>query len=193
MKKLFAFALATALMTPVMAQEEDVAGEVDTKVVYENEENKDSVREAVWPAFFAVAEWPETPDLIGLRLTIPFSTKQESVTGFDLGLWGFCYDFEGLQMNLIRNNVRDTFGGVQFGCYNSVNRGDLFGIQFGLWNEAYSFRGVQCGLINVTGDAQGFQIGLINRAETMYGVQIGLINVIRDAEIPVFPLVNIGF
>ena len=89
--------------------------------------------------------------------------------------------------------MKDTFGGVQVGLYNSVGRGDLFCVQAGLWNEAYSFRGAQVGLINVTGDGQGFQIGLINRAETLNGFQFGLVNVIRDAELPVFFGCNIGF
>ena len=45
----------------------------------------------------------------------------------------------------------------------------------------------------MTGDGYGFQVGLINRAETFYGLQVGLINVIRDAEVPVLPVLNIGF
>ncbi len=147
----------------------------------------------IWPAFFAISEWPQTPDIVGIRLTIPFSTRQESVTGIDVGLWGRSKDFEGFQVNVLRNDVKDTFGGFQVGLYNSVNRGDLFSIQAGLWNEAQSFRGLQIGLVNTSGDAQGFQIGLINRTETMYGFQLGLINVIRDAELPMMPIVNIGF
>ena len=96
-------------------------------------------------------------------------------------------------MSILRNDVKDTFGGFQVGIYNTVNRGDLFCVQAGLVNEAQSFRGLQAGLVNVTGDGQGFQLGLINRAETFYGLQVGVINVIRDAEVPVLPFVNIGF
>lgn len=199
MKNLFAFTLAAALVVPAFADEEK------SEAVLEEEESvaqmlaateANSVeppKEAIWPAFFAVAEWPATPDLVGLRIAIPYSTRQECITGIDLGFWGVCKDFEGIQLNVLRSNVKDTFGGFQFSLYNSVNRGDLFGIQLGLWNEAFSFRGLQAGLVNITGDAQGFQIGVINRAETLYGFQVGLINVIRDAEIPVFPILNIGF
>ena len=198
MKKLLAFTLAAALAVPAFAEDEKDAGalaenESVAQLLTNTEDTDEPVKEAIWPAFFGFCEWPATPDLVGLRLTIPFSTRQECVTGIDLGLWGVCKDFEGIQLNLLRSKVRDTFGGIQFSLYNSVNRGDLFGIQVGLWNEAYSFRGVQAGLVNVTGDAQGFQVGLINRAESLYGFQIGLINVIRDAEIPVFPVLNIGF
>ena len=199
MKNLLAFALAAVISVPAFAAEEksDAVLEEEESVAQmlaASEANAaEPVKEALWPAFFGFCEWPSTPDLVGLRLTIPFSTRQECVTGIDFGIWGVCKDFEGIQLNLLRSNVRDTFGGFQFSLYNSVNRGDLFGIQLGLWNEAYSFRGVQAGLVNITGDAQGFQVGLINRAETLYGFQIGLINVIRDAEIPVFPIVNVGF
>ncbi|MBR1920883.1 MAG: hypothetical protein IJ829_02625 [Kiritimatiellae bacterium] len=148
---------------------------------------------AMWPAFIAVWDFPETPDLVGLRLTLPYSTKQESITGFDIGFWGRSLYFEGVQANILRNDVKDGCAGVQAGCYNSVARGDLLGVQFGLWNEAQSYRGVQFGVVNVAGDAQGFQFGIINRSETMYGFQVGLINVIRDAEIQFCPVVNVGF
>ena len=56
-----------------------------------------------------------------------------------------------------------------------------------------SHRGVQFGLINVSGDSQGLQIGLINRSETMYGFQLGLVNIIRDAEFQFMPILNVGF
>lgn len=199
MKNLFAFTLAAALAVPAFAEEEKSEAVLEeeesvAQMLAATEANSvDEPKEAVWPAFFGIYEVPSTPDLVGVRITIPWSTSQECVTGIDLGFWGVCKDFEGVQLNIIRSNVMDTFGGFQFSLYNSVNRGDLFGIQLGLWNEAYSFRGLQAGLVNITGDAQGFQVGIINRAETLYGFQIGLINVIRDAEIPVFPILNIGF
>lgn len=147
----------------------------------------------VWPAFFAVSQFPRSPDIVGLRLTIPFSTSQDNITGIDLGFWGRSTYFEGLQFNLLRNDVIDGACGVQAGLYNSVGRGDFLGIQVGLWNEAYSMRGIQAGIINVIGEGQGFQVGLINRAETLYGYQVGLINVIRSAELAFMPIVNVGF
>lgn len=197
MKKLLAVAFVSALAVSAMA----VNTEESLSTVASSEGRKietikmDDVKPATawWPAFFGVCEWPATPDLIGLRLTIPFSTRQECVTGIDLGLWGQCKDFEGIQLSILRNNVIDTFGGMQVGLYNSVSRGDCFGIQAGLWNEANSFRGLQVGLVNVAGDAQGFQVGVINRTDAFYGIQVGVINVIREAEVPVLPFINIGF
>lgn len=150
-------------------------------------------KEALWPAFFAFCEWPETPDLIGLRLTIPFSTKQENVTGLDVGLWGRSKYFEGIQINVFRSDVKDELSGAQIGIYNSAAQADAFGLQVGLWNEAGRLNGVQCGLINAVGEMGGLQVGLINRAEEFYGFQIGAINIIRDAEVRFCPFVNIGF
>ena len=187
MKKLFSLALVTAMAVPLFAQETVVNDEVKPQ----REERK---RESnVWPAFLAVCEFPANPDVLGLRLTIPFSTKQESVTGVDLGLWGRSLYFEGIQINLLRNDVKDDMSGFQFGLYNSIGNGQLLGLQVGLFNEANLMRGVQAGLVNLSGQTEGFQIGLINRAETMHGYQIGLINVIRDAELEFFPVINIGW
>jgi len=180
MKKLFVAAIAGALAFSVLAQE---AAETEVK----------ETETALWPAVIALCEWPSTPDLVGLRLSIPFSTRQEVITGIDLGFWGRCKDFEGIGLSVLRNDVKDTLGGLQIGLYNTANRADLGAVQIGLWNETQSVRGIQVGLVNLTGDAQGFQVGLINRAETLYGLQAGLINVIRDGEWPVMFGVNIGW
>lgn len=192
MKKLFPLALVASLMIPAFAQDEDrtMDEKSDSEAVVRTERQRES---AVWPAFFAVCEFPASPDVLGLRLTFPFSTKQESITGFDLGLWGRSLYFEGLQMSILRNDVKDDMSGFQFGLYNSVGGGQLLGLQIGLFNEANSFRGLQAGLVNIAGESEGFQIGLINRCETMSGYQIGLINVIRDAELSFFPIINIGW
>ena len=203
MKKLIAVAAIAAFVLPLcaapaaseMVTVDDVAEDLSVEENNGLEVKVDAPRKnvALWPAFIAVCEFPETPDLVGLRLTIPFSTKQENVTGLDVGFWGRSEYFEGIQVNALRNDVRDSCAGIQVGCYNSVARGDLFGIQVGLWNESMSHRGIQFGLVNVSGDSQGFQIGIINRSETMYGFQLGAINIIRDAEFQFMPILNVGF
>ena len=186
MKKLLTAALVASLGFTLVAQEVEKADE--------SAPVRDGRREnATWPAFFAVGEFPAVPDLIGLRLTIPFSTKQENVTGVDLGLWGRAIYFEGVAVSILRNDARDDMSGVQVGLYNSVGRGNGLGPQAGLWNESACLVGAQVGLVNLVGEAQGFQLGLINRAETLYGYQIGLINIIRDAEFQFMPVINIGF
>ncbi|MGN0854106.1 MAG: LA_2272 family surface repeat-containing protein [Kiritimatiellia bacterium] len=202
MKKLFAFALVALLIDPVFAAEASVFAADDKLEDGEAAENA-SVEVAaprkqigVWPAFFAICEIPsasQAPDVVGLRLTFPFSTKQESVTGFDIGIWGRAQYFEGFMCSILRNDVKDQLTGFQVGLYNSAVQADLFGAQVGLWNETGSLRGVQAGIINVGGNVQGLQIGLVNRAEELYGFQVGLVNVIRDAEVPFCPFLNIGF
>ena len=203
MKKLIAIAAIAAMALPLYAAPaapETVTAEdvVDDLSVDDNDglaAQVDAPRKnvALWPAFIAIWDFPETLDLVGLRITVPCSTKQENVTGLDVGLWGRSEYFEGIQLNVLRNDVKDSCAGIQVGCYNSVARGDLFGIQVGLWNESLSHRGIQAGLINVSGDSQGVQIGIINRSETMYGFQIGAINIIRDAEFQFMPILNVGF
>ncbi len=193
MKKLFALALVAALVSPVFAEDGESVDEIFDPAHVVDVPRKNA---GVWPAFFAVADIPaaeKTPDIIGLRLTIPYSSKHENVTGFDLGFWGRALYFEGLMLSILRNDAKDQLSGLQVGVYNSAGQANLFGMQVGLWNEAGSFRGFQAGLVNTAGVAQGFQIGLINRAEEMYGFQVGAINIIRDAEISFCPVVNIGF
>jgi hypothetical protein len=203
MKKLIAVAAIAAFVLPLcaasaaadMVTAEDVVDDLSVEEDNGLEVKVDAPRKnvALWPAFIAVWDFPDTPDLIGLRITIPCSTKQENVTGLDIGFWGRSEYFEGIQLNVLRNDVHDALAGVQVGCYNSVARGDLLGIQAGLWNESMSQRGIQFGAINVAGDIEGVQIGLINRCETMRGFQIGAINIIRDAEFQFMPILNVGF
>jgi len=203
MKKLIAAAAIAAFVLPLCAASaasdmvtaedvvDDLSVEEDNGLEVKVEAPRKNV--ALWPAFIAVWDFPDTPDLIGLRITIPCSTKQENVTGLDVGFWGRSEYFEGIQINVLRNDVRDSLAGIQVGFYNSVARGDLLGIQAGLWSESMSQRGIQAGLVNVAGDMEGVQIGIINRCETMYGFQLGAINIIRDAEFQFMPILNIGF
>ena len=188
MKKFSLLACAAVAASSLFAQE-IVNPEDDEVVVQETEVAK----QAVWPAYFAVADIPETPDLIGLRITIPYSGNQENVTGVDFGFIGRSQYFEGFMFNILRNDVKDELSGFQAGLYNTAGQADIFGIQVGLWNETGAIRGVQGGLVNIAGEVEGFQVGIINRCEEMYGFQIGLVNIIRDGEIPFMPFVNVGF
>ena len=144
-----------------------------------------------WPVWFAFND-TENVDVVGLRLNLP-SGQCDQVTGIDLGIIGRSQYFNGLQLNLWRNDVKDALAGWQVGCYNSAGTGHSLGAQVGLWNEAGSISGFQVGLINLADYASGFQVGLINRVETMRGYQLGLINIIRGGEVPFCPILNIGF
>ena len=150
-----------------------------------------SADKAPWPVWLAFNS-AEDIDVVGLRMTLPYG-KCESVTGFDLGIYGTSRYFEGLQVNILRNEVKDIMAGAQVGVYNSTGRADLFGVQVGLFNEARTIRGVQLGIINLADSLNGVQVGLINRAETAYGFQVGGVNVIRESDLAFCPIVNIGF
>ena len=146
---------------------------------------------AAWPVWLAFNSTKDI-DVIGLRLTLPYGAC-ESVTGLDLGIYGRCRYFEGLQANILRNEAEDVMSGIQVGIYNTAGRGDLTGFQVGLFNEACTLRGFQVGLINLAERVEGFQVGLINRADSAYGFQVGGVNIIRDSELAFCPIVNIGF
>lgn len=193
MKKSLPVLLCAMLVAPAFAQEAASPDAPKDVTLAGSSASSTKAQKTVWPAFFALSQWPRTADVVGLRLTIPFSSAQENVTGLDLGFWGKSIYFEGLQVNVLRNHVIDGAAGFQVGIYNTVGSGELLGLQVGLWNEALAMSGAQVGLVNVAGEARGFQVGIINRAETMTGYQVGVINIIRDAELRFCPLVNIGF
>ena len=148
-------------------------------------------RRAPWPVWLAFNS-TKNIDVVGLRLTLPYG-ECEGVTGVDLGFYGRCRYFEGFQLNILRNDAKDSLAGFQIGLYNSCGRADMLGIQIGLWNEARSFKGFQVGLVNLTDTGSGIQVGIINRAEAFYGFQGGAVNVIRENDFAFLPLFNVGF
>jgi opacity protein-like surface antigen len=188
MKKLLLAVCAIAMCASAYAQDKkdkkDVAP-AQTPVVQEAPAEK-----ATWPVPVALNS-TKNIDVVGMRFTLPYGDS-EHVTGFDLGLFGRCRYFEGFQLNLVRNDVKDILAGVQIGLYNSAGRADLCGVQIGLWNEVGSISGVQVGLVNLAESVYGLQVGVINRTETAYGFQVGGVNAIRDSQMPFLPLVNIG-
>ena len=135
MKNLFSLALVAAIAMPAFAQEEEKSAEATPQAQVERKRAS-----VAGPTFFAVSEFPASQDVTGLRLTIPFSTKQENVTGIDLGLWGRALYFQGFQINILRNDVKDDMSGFQCGLYNSIGNGQLLGLQVGLFNEANFLR-----------------------------------------------------
>ena len=151
-----------------------------------------AAEEVKWPVWFAFND-VEDVDVIGWRINW-FSGKCDQMTGLDfLGFIGRSTNFNGLQINLLRNDVTDKLAGWQIGCYNSCGQSDLLGLQVGLWNETGTLNGIQAGLVNVAEYGEGFQVGLINRSEDFIGFQVGLLNFIRSSKVPFFPIVNAGF
>ncbi len=142
-----------------------------------------------WPVWFSFNDSSDI-DVVGLRLNL-FSGQCEQVTGMDLGFIGRSQYYNGIQINLLRNDVKDTLQGWQISLgYNSTGDGEMFGLQTGLWNEAKTISGLQVGLVNLADYSKGLQVGIINRVEGMSGYQVGLINIIRDSRVPFMPLIN---
>lgn len=192
MKKLFlSLCVAAFASVPMFAQETAAAAPAAADSSSTASVKTMPAEKASWPVWIAFNS-TKNIDVVGLRLTIPYGSC-EDVTGFDLGLFGRCRYMNGLQANILRNDVTDVAAGIQVGIYNSVGRDDMLGAQVGLWNETHSFQGLQVGLINLCDGGNGFQVGIINRAEAFYGFQVGVINVIRGSEIPFMPLLNVGF
>ena len=185
MKKIL-MALSVVLACAAVSAQEATPAPAEEQVV-----TKAPATKASWPVWLAFNSADDI-DVVGVRFTLPYG-KCEGVTGFDIGVYGGCRYFEGVQVNILRNEVKDIMAGGQFGIYNSAGRADCVGVQFGLFNESRAMRGFQVGIINLCDHIYGVQVGLINRAETAYGFQVGGVNVIRESDIAFFPIVNIGF
>lgn len=191
MKKIMMSLCVAVTCAAVSAQEAATASSPTPTAPAASTVVQSAPEKASWPMWLAFNSADDI-DIVGLRLTLPYG-ECESVTGFDLGIYGRCRYMEGIQLNILRNEALDVMAGAQGGVYNTAGRADLAGLQLGLWNEARSIRGAQAGIINVADSVDGIQIGLINRAETMYGFQVGIVNVIRESDLAFFPIVNVGF
>ncbi len=186
MKKLSVALIAClSVVAGAFAAEQQAEAETDT---FQRVETR-----TVTPVTFAYgADGEETIDVIGVRLSSWGDCHD--ITGLDLVAGGSAQNAYGLQLALVRNEVRDVAGALQMAfCSNDVG-GELAGVQVSLLhNNALMMRGLQLGMLNTAKDVRGFQIGLINCADMTYGYQIGLINVIKGSKVPFFPIINFQF
>jgi len=129
--------------------------------------------------FNPVQIYPEEESITGVRLNLLYG-KNESVTGFDLGI--------------VNRTAGKQSVGVQWGILGLADRG-FVGFQANSVNVThYEFKGVQFGFVNVAEDANGLMIGVVNFAKRMYGIQIGIFNLIGEGGVaPVLPIVNWSF
>lgn len=144
-----------------------------SEITYQREWSPISV--AIVPAVeFPFEDW----DVYGIRIST-FAGKHHDVGGIDVGAIANIAtgDAIGLQMCGIFARTRDTLTGCQISPISLA--GTLEGIQIGLFNR--------------TEGLWGLQIGIVNYAYQANGVQFGLINIIADSELPILPVVNIGF
>jgi len=188
MKKIAFFVSFALLAAGVSAAETDSAEGSDTQKKQAPLVAEVRPEKASWPVWLSFNDSTDF-DIIGLRFNLP-AGDSEGLSGFDLGIVGRLRYLEGVQLNILRNDVSDSAAGFQVGIYNSVGSGLMTGVQIGLWNEAHSFQGIQLGLVNVSENGSGFQVGIINRCSTIEGFQIGGINIIRESDLVFMPLLN---
>ena len=124
-------------------------------------------------------EWPPADwDVYGLRLSI-FVGKHHDVGGIDVGAIASLAD-------------GDVIGLQTSGIFSRANNG-LSGCQISPLSFAGTLEGIQIGVFNRVEGVFGLQVGVVNYAYQANGVQLGLINIIADSELPILPVVNIGF
>jgi len=128
-----------------------------------------------------------TTRIEGMTLSIWGENPQSAFSlGFVNGATG---QSSGLSLGLL--NYADTYSGAQWSIIN-ITHGDVSGWQggfaFGLLGSVMNYtgghmRGLQTGLINMSGNLSGLQVGLVNYSQRVdSGLQIGLINLIAETE-----------
>lgn len=137
----------------------------------------------------------EQETVAGVSLGL-FYTVNSSMTGFNSSLVvnKVTGDVTGMQEGLV-NLIDGRVTGVQSGLFNDVGR-DFSGWQNGLINRNRGplTRGVQIGLLNLSGEFRGFQMGIMNIADNLYGIQLGLVNLNNSGEpFRFLPIVNWSF
>ena len=167
-KKSLAVAAAIILVSSV-----GYAQIAQSDITYQRDWSPVSV--AIVPAVeFPFEDW----DVSGVRIAV-FAGKHHDVGGIDVGTIANIAtgDATGLQTCGIFARTYDTLTGCQVSPISLA--GTLEGIQIGVFNRAEGL--------------WGLQVGVVNYAYQANGVQLGLINIIADSELPILPVVNIGF
>ena len=130
-------------------------------------------------AMVPAVEFPlEGWDVYGVRVNV-FAGKHHDIGGIDIGS--------------IANLATGDVIGLQASCIFARTLNTLTGCQIAPISLVGTLEGIQIGVFNRTEGLWGLQIGVVNYAYQANGVQIGLLNVIADSELPILPIVNIGF
>lgn len=148
-----------------------------------------------------------TPVQVSLYDVAALPPAAENVYGLRADLLsGNCYNVVGLDVG-IHNLVRQDAYGLRAGLFNFAY-GNGGGITAGLINSDEFNAGLMAGGFNLMEAASGVQIGLVNGANTYSGVQIGFVNMVQKdfcglqigllnfylaKDLPVLPIINLGF
>lgn len=143
-----------------------------------------------YPAFQASlvpdhALYPRTQRIEGLTLSVWGENPQtalsiglvngatEESAGLCFGLLNYAQSYVGFQWSFVNLTEQDCVG---------WQGGPFFGLLLsGLNYTGGSMRGVQVGVVNLTGKLSGLQVGFVNYAQTAEsGLQVGIVNVIAD-------------
>jgi hypothetical protein len=124
---------------------------------------------------FELGLWTYTPELVGIGLNFIYS-KTDNAVALNTGIVTISKRFVGVQIALF--SLSEAFEGLMASCIN-LNEGEVSGAQVGFLNKAKSLKGLQ--------------LGFINMAEDIYGIQIGLLNFIKTGKFPMMVIANAKF
>jgi hypothetical protein len=153
----------------------------------------------------AGAQAPSDPIVDGFRIAL-FYGKNESVSGFDLGIASLSEsrNSSGFSMIWGLGKVTGRSSGLASGFVN-LHTGEDSGVNAAFINSVKSMQnGVNIGFVNVTDgfsnvDISGIgiskrsnvQLGFVNVTQKIESVQIGFLNFAENGIFPVFPFFNI--
>jgi len=153
----------------------------------------------------AGAQAPPDPNVDGFRLAL-FYAKNESVSGFDLGIVSLSESRSSSGFSMIwgLGKVNGRSSGLASGFVN-VHRGEDSGVNAAFINSVRTMKsGVNIGFVNLTegfsnvdisgigvSKSSNVQLGFVNITKRIDGVQIGFLNFAENGIFPVFPFFNI--
>jgi hypothetical protein len=153
----------------------------------------------------AGAQTPSDPNVNGFRIAL-FYGKNESVSGFDLGIASLSNsrNSSGFSMIWGLGKVTGRSSGLASGFVN-LHSGEDSGANAAFINGVKTMKsGVNIGFVNVTEgfsdvDISGIgiskrsnvQLGFVNITQKIESVQIGFLNFAENGIFPVFPFFNI--
>jgi hypothetical protein len=150
-------------------------------------------------SFVAAAVENTSPIEIALFPPLQFPSRDFSVNGLRLSVFGINRSLSGLDLGILGNVTDQSFKGVAIAGLFNYNRvsAEIIGIQVaGIANingTASKLYGLQLGLYNRVSVVYGLQIGLINVTHELHGIQIGLINFNEAGPFKASPIINAAF
>jgi len=135
-----------------------------------------------------------SPLAVSMLPTVELPSQNWDVYGFRIDIFaGRHHDVSGIDVGSLANFATGDFVGMQLSGVVSKTDNTLTGCQISPISLAGTLEGVQVGVFNKAEGLWGLQVGVVNYAYQANGVQIGIVNIIENSELPILPVVNIGF